>query len=74
MFDRVLSMPPVLNIPGFWIAQDAEYVFVVLTVPEFWIYQNYEYARITQGSEYAWIISEYAPEYAWFCLDMSEYA
>ena len=26
MFDKVLSMPPVLNIPGFWIAQDSYFV------------------------------------------------
>ena len=29
----------------------------------FWIYQGFEHARITHGSEYAWLITEYA----WIC-------
>ena len=45
-------------------------MFLVLNVPEFWIYQGSEYARVTEGSEYAWKI----PEYAWTCLIMSAYA
>ena len=65
--------PSILNIP------------LVLHVPEFWIYQGseyssgFEYARVTQGSEYAWIIPEYAwlrlymSEYAWICSSMCEY-
>ena len=66
MFDRVLSMPLVLNIPGFWIAQDSEYVsgsecVRVSDVTGFWIYKSSEYVRVTQGSEYARII----PEYPW---------
>ena len=39
-------------------------------MPGFWIYQSSEYVRVSQGSEYAWMI----PEYAWIFLDMSEYA
>ena len=42
MFDIVLSKPPVLNIPEFWIVQDSEYVSgsdgaKVLDLPGFWI-------------------------------------
>ena len=79
--DKVLSMPAVLNIAGswiwiwFWMCQSFGYTRgfnmpVVLNMPGFWISQGFEYARVTQGSEYAWII----PEYAWLCMDMSEYA
>ena len=77
MFDKVLSMPPVLNIPEFWTAQDSEYVSGsecarVLDIPGFWIclwfwiYHGSENARITQGSQYALII----PEYAGICGNM----
>ena len=47
---------------------------------------KYANAGVTQGSEYAWIIPEYAriclimswiflnmPEYAWICLNLSEW-
>ena len=64
----------------FWIAQGSmnqRFVYtrvlnlpLVLNMPGFSIYQSSEYARVTQGSEYAWII----PEYAWLYLDMSKYA
>ena len=81
MFDKVLSMPPVLNSPEFWaclwfwICQSFEYTRVlhiplVLNMPGLWVYQSSEYVRVTQDWEYAWLI----PEYAWLCLDMSEYA
>ena len=36
----------------------------------FWIYHGSEYHRVTQGSEYALII----PEYAWLWLNMPTYA
>ena len=78
MINEVLSMPPVLNIQGFWIAQDSEYVWfwmcqsfgynralnisLILNMPGFWIYQSSEYARVRQASEYAWL-----------CLIMSGY-
>ena len=81
MFDKVLSMPLVKNIPGFWIAQDLEYTSGskcarVFDMPEFWIwfwfwlFHDSEYTSVTRGLEYDWII----PEHAWLCLDMSEYA
>ena len=60
---RVLKMPLVLNMPGFWIYQGSEYARV-LNNPGFriciglWICQGLN-VRTTQGSEYAWIISEY---------------
>ena len=68
MFDKVLSTPPVLNMPGFWIAQDFEYVpgleFVrVLDLPDFWIYQRYSEFRICLNMPY----------YVWMCLNMLEY-
>ena len=80
MVGKVLSMPPVLNSPGFWICiwfwmcQSFGYTKVlnmplVLNMPWFWTYQSFEYVRVTQGSEYVWII----PEYAWICLIMSGY-
>ena len=84
MFGKILCMPPVLNIPGFrrcfcrWMCQSFGCTRVlnmplVLNMTGFWIYQSSEYARVTQGSEYAWIISEYA----WICLiivNVPEYA
>ena len=42
---------------------------LALNTPEFWIYHSSEYTRVAQGSEYTWLI----PEYAWICLIMSEY-
>ena len=91
MFGKVLSMPLVLNIPEFWIAKDSKYVsgsqcVRVLDIQGFSgfecarIYQSFKYARVTQGSEFAWIISEYAwiclimSGYVWICLNMLEYA
>ena len=59
MFDEVLSMFPVVNIPGFSIAQDFS-MSQVLNVPEFRIYQSSEYAS---GFEYARIL--HIPE---FCI------
>ena len=65
MFDKVVSMPPVLNIPGFWIGKYSEYVS--------------EYARVTQSLEYSRVILEYAwlcldlSEYGWICRNMREY-
>ena len=60
MFDEVLSMFPVVNIPGFSIAQDFS-MSQVLNVPEFRIYQSSEYAS---GFEYARIL--HIPEF-WIC-------
>ena len=48
-------------------------VSVVLDMPGFRIYQSSQHAMVTQGSEYAWIIYEYA-WYVWICLNMSAYA
>ena len=64
MFDMVLNMPRVLNMPGFWIYQGSDYA------------SGSEYARVTQSSEYARIILEHAwiiPGYALVCLIMPEY-
>ena len=77
-------MPPVLNIPGFWIAQDSEYVSgsecaIVLDIPGFWICLWF---WMCQDSEYKRVLnmvcihkvtqgSKYIwiiPEYAWMCL------
>ena len=64
--------------------QGSEYAFdsecvTVLNIPDFWIYHGSEdasgseYTRVRvfnmQCSGYAWII----PEYAWLCLNISEY-
>ena len=67
MFDKVVSMPPVLNIPGFWIGKYSEYV------------SGSEYPTVTQSLEYSWVILEYAwlcpdlSEYGWICQNMREY-
>ena len=64
MFDMVLTMPRVLNMPGFWIYQGSHYA------------SGYEYVRVTQSFEYVWIIPEYAwiiPGYALISLNMPEY-
>ena len=66
---RVLSMSLVLNVSEFWI-------WIYLW---FWMHQDTEYARVTQGSEFAWIITDYwlclnMPDYVGICLNMLEYA
>ena len=78
MFDKVLSMPLVLNIPGFWIS-------LVLNVLEFWIRQGskyasgFKYARILNTSEF-WICLNISwlylnmPDYVGICLNMPKYA
>ena len=87
----VSEYPRVLKSPGFWIClwfwmcQNFEYTRLlsmplVSNIPGFWLWQCSEYVRVTQGSEYAWIIPEYAwlclniSECAWICLNMHEYA
>ena len=60
MFDNVMSMPSVLNILGFWIVQDPEYVpgfnyIRILNILNFWI------CLIMSG-------------YAWMSQNMREYA
>ena len=59
-YARVLVMPPVVNMLGFWIYQDSEYASSSEYV-KVWTFKGSEYARMTQGSEYAWII----PGYVW---------
>ena len=83
-YDKVLNMPQVFSMPGFWIYMCSQYASAsqcarVLNIPGFWIcfwfsicYAS-EYARFTQGPEYAWIILEYMPDCARICLNMSEY-
>ena len=81
--DKDLSMPPVLNILGFWLAQDSEYVSVsecarVLDIPGFWIclwywiYQDSEYYtgfRICLNN--SWICAD-MPHYVWIFLNMTK--
>ena len=73
--------PRAVNSPGFWIClwfwmcYSLGYTRVlnmslILNMLAFWLYQSSEYARVTQGSEYVWIILEYA----WLCLALSGYA
>ena len=59
MFDKVLSTSLVPNIPGFWIAQDSEYV------------SGSERVRIWMNN--SWICLN-MPGYVFICLNMSEYA
>ena len=54
---------------GFWICLGFQ----------FWVYRGSEDAGVTQGSEYAWIISEHGwiclnvLKYVWMCLNLSEW-
>ena len=77
MFDKVLSMPPVLNSPGFWIC------LWFWTSQKFRIYQGSEYAsgfeylRILNIPEF-WICQGYTGfriclNKSWICLNMSDY-
>ena len=67
MFDRVLSMPRILNIPASSIYRDSEYnrvvnipdiyasvlnMLLVMDMSGFWIYNGSKYASVRQGSEY----------------------
>ena len=84
MFDKVLGMPLVLNMPGFSIAENSEYISgsacaIVLVMPAFWIYQSFEYASVTHGSKCAWIIPEYdwilnMTKYTWICVNLPKSA
>ena len=83
MFDKVLSMPPVLNIPGLWIAQNSEYpsgfeYAEVLNIPEFWICQSYTGFKICLNNtriipEHCWICLN-MPVYVWICVNMPKFA
>ena len=69
MFDRVLNMPRILNIPAFWIYGGSEYTSVlnmllVLNMSGFWIYHGSKDAIVTQGFEYAWMCLNNS----WICL------
>ena len=73
MFDEVLSMPLVLNILGFWIARDSEYVSGfectrVLNIPEFWVCQGYTGFRICLDNSQICL-----KVWTRKCLDMSEF-
>ena len=80
MFDRVVNMLEIMNIPGFWIWlwfkiwQGSLYT-MVLNMPGFWIYQGFENPRVLNIPEFQrhfnvpkcqWII----PENAWLCLNI----
>ena len=79
MFDRVLNMPRILNMPafsiyrwpGFWIHQDCKYarvlnMLLVLIISGFCIYHGSKYFRVPNMPEYVWMI----PGYAWLCLNV----
>ena len=82
MFDRVLDMPRILNMPAFWIYGGSEYTKVV-NMPGlckyfcFWICHGFGYTmvlnmpglqRVLNMSEYAWIF----PGYVWLYLNVPE--
>ena len=80
MFEKVLNMPLVLISTGFWLCfwfwmcqsfgdTRVLYMPLDLNMQRFWIYQSSEY-RVQNMHKYFLII----PEYAWFCLHISEYA
>ena len=68
MFDRLLMMLWVLNLPGFWIWDG----FIWKGYTKFWICLNMaQYASIM--SEYA-LMSLIMPENGWILLDVTKYA
>ena len=79
MFDRVLNLARILNMPAFWIYrfwvyQGCEYaralnMLLVLNMSGFWIYHDSKYARVTQDFEYARI----CPGYVWLCLNVPKF-
>ena len=77
MFETVLNMPLILNMPGFWIYLGSQYPRV-LNVPGFWIYQGSEYTRVLNMppcSEYTRILiipGFWIPLWFWIFLG-SEY-
>ena len=78
MFDKVLSMPPVLNTPGLWITQDSAYVFGfecdrVLDIPEFWICQDHTGLKIYLNNSWIFMNMPDYVSYGWKCLNMLEY-
>ena len=67
MFDRVMNMPQILNMPALWIYRGSEYTRVV-NMPGFWIFLWY---WICQGSGYIMVLCQ---GYSWLqiCLNMPE--
>ena len=66
-YDKAVNMPGFWLITGFWICLWYDYTRVLNIYLEFWLCHGSEYARVTtQGSDYAWIISECA----WICVNM----
>ena len=74
-----MNIPLVINIPKFWICQDAQYASVTqrleYTLTEFWIYLEFS---ICQDSEYGRVLNEQElhrvlnmPWYIWICLSMT---
>ena len=77
---RVMNMPLVQNVPGFWTNQGSEYIKVlntrlVLNLPGFWIRVRVlnisGLHRVLNMSEYSWLC---LAEYAWICLNMPKSA
>ena len=87
MLGKALSMPPVLSIPGFWIAHDSEYIpgcicNIYLNVPEFWIHQSSEYASGFEchDCQYTRVMNmpglyivQNIPQQFWKCVNMPDY-
>ena len=70
---RVLSIPRILNIPGFRIHYGSKYAFDfeyarVLNIPGFWICQSYTAFWIYQNNSRLCLI---VPEYIGICVNMS---
>ena len=83
MFDKVLSMLPVLDIPGFWIAQDSEQVSSsecarVLDIPVFWTCVWFWICQKISNKAEFWICQGYTGfktclDISWLCLNISDY-
>ena len=81
MFDKILGISPVQNIPGFWIVQQSEYVSGsecarVLDIPGLWMWFGFEYDRILNIPKFC-ICHGYTGlriclNKCWICLNMSD--
>ena len=69
---RVLNMPLVLNMPGFWIYQSSEYAKVTKGLEFAWIIPEYAWICLIMFG-YVLEICLNMSEYAWICLNMPEW-
>ena len=71
-YTRVLNMPLVLNMPGFWIHQSSEYAKVTQGLEFAWVIPKYACICLIMFG-YVLEICLNMSEYAWICLNMPEW-